>query len=550
MKRKIRLFFALFSIVISVQFAATVKFEEKEYKAHLGFLASDLLEGRATGSRGTRIAAAYISACFRSLGLKPGGDNDGFLQSIDFDGFNSHEERMSVSLTNTGGTLPVRPIEEICMVSERPDLNRIVLDEDLWFVGYGIQAPEYDWDDFKNFQVRDRTIVVLVNDPDPKETGFADESLTYYGRWTYKIEMARRRGARALIMIHTDREATYGWNVVQTSWTGERIAFREPQAHRLTAIAWLRHTALDRSLEKTGLNYEKLKSMAERRDFRPISLKTRWQTDFTQTHREMHCANVIGILPGTDLELKDEAVLFTAHYDHLGMGLPDKNGDTIYNGALDNASGTAAVLCLARAFAESTPKPARTLVFMPVTGEELGLYGSTWYARHPLIPLDRTAIVINKDCMNHFGRRTQFSAFPVEYSTALETVKAIGAKMGLKLATHSVDRGGGAFRSDHFPFAARGVTALSVGMRGDYPDISKTDLEEIRKRIGPTYHRPNDEIHPLWRYDGVMQEMALLYALGRHWADGAPRPVMKVKEKGPFAATMRWYETRGNETHP
>ncbi|HDP95985.1 MAG TPA: M28 family peptidase [Candidatus Aminicenantes bacterium] len=515
-------------------------FSENEYRAHLEFLSSDLLEGRATGSRGARVAAAYLAARFQSLGLTPGGDRGTFFQSITFDGYDSNEKEMRVELINSAGSHAIEPVSEICMVSEQSETSVMKLAGKLWFVGYGITAPEYDWDDFKTFDPKGRIIVCLVNDPDP-ETGFADESMTYYGRWTYKIEMARRRGARALIMVHTDPEATYGWNVVQTSWTGERIAFHESRSHNLDAVAWIRHTALNRALQPLNLDYDKLKSMAGSRDFQPFPLKTDIKAEFAQVHRTFECANVIGILPGRDPELKHEAVIFTAHYDHLGRGMVDDTGDDIYNGALDNASGTAAVLCLARAFARAPVAPRRTLVFMPVTGEELGLPGSTWYARHPVMPLDRTAVVINKDCMNHFGRRKEFSAFPTEYSSALEAVRRIGKGLELELKTHSVDRGGGAFRSDHFPFAARGVSALSVGMRGDFTDLTADEVKAVRQKIGPTYHRPCDEVHPLWRYDGVLQELELLYRLGRHWADGAPKPRLETERENPFTATRRWY---------
>jgi len=540
----------IISVILSLLVPATLpageeEFHEKEYRAHLNFLSSDLLEGRATGSRGAGVAAAYIAAVFQSLGLTPGGDNGTYRQSIPFDGFDSHEEGMQVAWINSGGSHSMEPISEICMVSEQPDRTSINVEGDMWFAGYGITAPEFQWDDFKGFDPRGKILVVLVNDPDPEATGFGDESLTYYGRWTYKIEMARRRGARALIMIHTDPEATYGWNVVQTSWTGERVSFREPRNHRLDAVAWVRHTALNRALKPLGRNYAQLKAMADRRDFRPIRLKTRFLARFNQTHRAIDCANVIGILPGSDPDLKSEAVIYTAHYDHLGRGLADKDGDDIYNGALDNASGTAAVLCLARAFTRAKTLPRRTIIFMPVTGEELGLYGSTWYTRHPVIPLDKTAVVINKDCMNHYGRRDAFSGFPVEYSSALEEVRRIGGELGLKLITHSMDRGGGAFRSDHFPFAARGVTAVSVGLRGDFTDLSPEKVKSIRSAIGPTYHRPNDEVHPLWRYDGVIQELRLLYVLGRYWADGAPRPRPRKDKPDPFASTRRWYGIAG-----
>jgi len=427
------------------------------------------------------------------------------------------------------------------VVSELRDRDSVHIEGDLLFAGYLIQAPEYKWDDLKETNFKDKIIVSLVNDPDLKTSGFGNESLTYYGRWTYKFEMARKLKAKGILLIHHNREATYGWNIVETSLRSERLHFKDKNPHPLACTGWISQKAINKILAERNLNYDKLKKMAEKRTFKPFSLKTKISLSFKQKYRIVESANIIGIIPGTDPILKDEAVIFTGHFDHLGIGKPDKTGDVIYNGAVDNASGISALICLARAFVNDPIQPKRTVIFMPVTAEELGLLGSLWYVQHPIVPLEKTAIVINKDCMNHLGKRAGFAAFPVEYSTALNEVGKIGASLGLNLIKHTKDIGGGAFRSDHFPFASRGVPALSVRLAGKNISISTSEEKKIKKSIGNTYHRPNDEVHPLWRYDGVIQELQLLYLLGRHWADGAAKPKLKMEGNNPYMATMRWY---------
>lgn len=519
------------------------RFSEHEYRGHLEYLAHDLLEGRATGDRGAALAAAYIASQFKILGLSPYSPDNGYLQPVRLRGFRTDYGSSTVSLTGRGGERKLLPLEEYCISSET-ESREIVADDDLLFVGYGIEAPEYKWDDFKGVDVQGKVLLVLVNDPDHEKTGFADESMSYYGRWSYKLEMARRRKAKGVVLLHHDREATYGWRVVRNSWAGERMLPDDSGDQPLQFQAWVAHAALDRALEGTGMNYTSLKEKAENRRFKPMKLPVRLKTSFRQEYRLARCSNVIGVIPGTDERLKHEAVIYTAHYDHFGIGLPDGSGDRIYNGALDNASGTAALLCLARAFMQHGEKPRRTVMIMPVTGEELGLLGSTWFVEHAPLKLNDIAVVINKDCMNHFGCRDSFSAFPVEYSDALQAVEKIGDSRGLKLIVRSTDSSGGSFRSDHFPFAARGVPAISLGMSGAFTRRSTEEVDRVRQQIGATYHQPNDEIHPAWVYDGVVQELDLLYALGRYWADGAEKPSMKVDRNNPFWATQVWYGLR------
>lgn len=516
------------------------KFTQHEYLGHLEFLASDLLEGRATADRGAALAAAYIAAQFKTLGLQPYSSEHGYLQPVQLKGFRTDYETVHFALSGREGEYQIEPLAEVCVTSEMM-AEEISADDELLFVGYAIEAPEYKWDDFKGQRVEGRVLVALVNDPDFKTTKFGGESLTYYGRWAYKLEMARRKKAKGIILIHHDREATYNWSIVRNSWRGEHFTFSDQKDTPLQIFSWIAHGALERALAGTGLDYAALKKKADSRSFKPMALPLRLKASFRQKARQTDCHNVIGVIPGSDPLLQEEWVLYTGHFDHFGIGLPDETGDRIYNGALDNASGTAALICLARAFSQSPVKPKRTVVIMGVTGEEMGLLGSTWFVEHPPIHLKKIAMVINKDCMNHFGRCDSFSAFPVEYSSALADVQKIAGAGGFTLLTRSVDEGGGAFRSDHFPFAARGVPAMSVGMGGKFLDRSEDEVKEVRQKIGFTYHQASDNIHPLWVYEGALQELDLLYALGRHWADGAAKPILTIDKNNPFWATQVWY---------
>ncbi len=516
------------------------RFSEHEYRGHLEFLAGDLLEGRATADRGAALAAAYLAAQFKTLGLQPYSSEHGYLQPIQLKGFRTDYETVRFALSGSEGECRIEPLAEFCVTSEVM-VEEVSADDELLFVGYAIEAPEYKWDDFKGQSVEGKIIVALVDDPDFKATRFGGESMTYYGRWTYKLEMARRKKAKGIILVHHEREATYDWSIVRNSWLGERFTFADQKDAPLQIYSWIAHGALERALQGTGLDYVTLKKKADNRRFKPMVLPLRLNVSFRQKARQAECHNVIGVIPGSDPLLKDEIVLYTGHFDHFGIGLPDETGDRIYNGALDNASGTAALVCLARAFAQSPVKPKRSVAIMPVTGEEMGLLGSTWFVEHPPFDLKKIAMVINKDCMNHFGRCDSFSAFPIEYSNALADVQELALSKGLTLRTRSVDKSGGAFRSDHFPFAARGVPAMSVGMGGKFLDRSEDEIREVRRKIGFTYHQASDNVHPLWVYDGVLQELDLLYALGRHWADGAAKPTLAIDRNNPFWATQVWY---------
>jgi len=503
-------------------------FREAEYRAHFGFLADDLCEGRAPGTRGGELAALYIATQFQAFGLRPISEEAGYEQRVPLAGNLTHHESVRFSLRAGESATDLLPLEEVVVSAETAEAH-VETGGDLLFVGFGIDAPEFAWDDFKGTDVRGAVLVMLLNDPDFEATGFGSESLTYYGRYTYKEEIARRKGARGVILLHTDASATYPFQVVRTSNGAERMAIDGSIEAPLAFKAWIARPAADRALALVGESYEKLVEEASRREFRPRALGLRADVEFEQSVRRFTSPNVVGILPGA--ERPDEAVVFLAHYDHLGIGRPVE-GDSIYNGAIDNASGTAALLCLAQVFARSPEPPTRTLVFVATTAEEKGLLGAEYFAAHPAVPLERTILAINKDCCSFSGRREGFGAFPIQFTDAVPVFEKLGEEMGLPLQVGGVDRGGGAFRMDTFPFCARGVVGLSLGLGGKNLSLTEEEAAAIAKKVGPWYHQPNDEIHDHFRYDGILQELEILYHVGRHFADGGVRP--RLLEGNPF----------------
>lgn len=531
------LFFASMTVLLVIPTAAQAQekplINESEYKAHLKFLAHDLLEGRAVGVRGGELAALYIATQFEAAGLKPISEEQGYFQRVPMIGITTKYDTVSYTLSAGENSVDLAPIDEFVVTSELAQ-DAVSLDEELLFVGYGVEAPEYDWDDFKGADVKGKVLVMLVNDPDYEKTGFGSESLTYYGRWTYKEEIARIKGAKGLILLHTDETATYPFAVVQSSWGIERVGLEGEFKNPLTIDGWVSKPAVNKVLAFVGLDYDKLKEKADSKDFSPMPLGVRIKVSFEQKYREFTSPNVIGILPGSSMP--DEAIIYMGHYDHLGVGR-EVNGDNIYNGAVDNASGTAALICLARAFASAPDPPKRSIIFFATAGEESGLLGSEYYAEHPVVPLEKTIIALNKDCCSFFGKRDGFGAFPIRYTSAVPSFEKIGKSMDLKLHYGGVDRGGGAFRVDNFPLCARGLVALSIGIRGKYLSLSEEEVKAMRDKVGRWYHQPNDEIYPFWNYEGVMQEMEILYHVGRYYAADGEKPSMT--SENPFNAPNR-----------
>src|SRR5881409_2717049 len=367
--------------------------------AHLKYLADDLLEGRAPATRGGRLAAKYIAAQFEALGLEPAANDGSYFQPVALVGMTP---RPSLVWGKGGATRPLVFLDDFVAWAERPE-SHIVAGGEVVFVGYGIRAPEWRWDDYKDADLRGKVVLMLVNDPGLQDsTVFNGRALTYYGRWTYKLEEAARRGALGAILVHTAESATYGWDVVRGSWSVEQFKLDRPAPQSIAFAAWVTHDAAQAALARANLNLDSLTRAAARREFRPVATGINVVVDVTSALRQDRSENVVAMIPGSDPAPTREAVLFTAHWDHKGIG-PVANGDSIYNGAEDNASGVAAMLGAAEALAQVQPRTRRTLLFIATTAEESGLLGSEAYTRDPLVPLEETAAVLNLDVANVRG---------------------------------------------------------------------------------------------------------------------------------------------------
>jgi Zn-dependent M28 family amino/carboxypeptidase len=488
-------------------------------RAHLEFLADDALEGRKPGTRGGELAAKYIAAQFARLGLEPAGDSGTYYHSVPIITLTPHP-----TLTLSGPTptdLAYR--KDYVLWSMRND-STVAAKGDLVFVGYGIVAPEYQWNDYEGIDVKNKVVVMLVNDPGLRDsTIFRGPILTYYGRWTYKIEEAQRQGAAGILMVHTAESATYPWSTVQSSWTGPQVRIEEPPTSLLVA-GWLNQEAAAKLFRQGGKDLAALMDQAAKRGFKPVPLGLQIDATVRSDVRRSVTYNVLGRWPGRG-PLAREAVLIGGHYDHFGISAP-VDGDSIYNGAVDNASGTAAVLTAAEAFARSGVRTGRSVVFIGFTAEEAGLLGSQALVAKPTIPLSRIAAILNLDEMNLYGRTRDVSALGLDQSSLGPVFTRAASTEGLRV-TENRDAllQGFYFRSDHFPFAKAGVPGTSienghqyVGRPADYG--KKTEEEFNEKR----YHKPSDEVLPTFSYDGAAQQLRVIVRTAVAVADAPEQP--------------------------
>jgi len=490
------------------------------FQAHLEFLANDLLEGRAPATRGGDLAALYIATQFRRLGLEPAGDSGSYFHQVPI-----------IALTGTPslvvrgpGAAPLRAPEDYVLWSERNEAQ-VTLRGGTVFVGYGITAPEWGWDDYAGVEVKGKTVICLVNDPglyDPAV--FKGRIMTYYGRWMYKMEEARRRGAAGIIMIHTTESATYPWGTVVGSNTGERVRL-ETAPTSLIVAGWIRDEAMGRLLNGAGLDLQKLIKEAGRKGFRALPLPLELEASVASAIRRTSTSNVIGRLPGQGPRAQ-EAVMIGGHYDHLGVGTP-VDGDSIYNGAEDNASGTAAVLTAAEAFVKSGARPGRSILFMAFGAEESGLLGSLAFAERPTLPLADLAAVLNLDVMNLHGVTTDIAALGADQSSLGRTFATAAKAEGL---TVSVDSGalirGSFFRSDHFPVVRRGVPALSIESGNHFRGHPEGWGEEKRREYTANrYHKPQDELLPWFSTESALQQLRVALRTALAVANAPAQPV-------------------------
>jgi Zn-dependent M28 family amino/carboxypeptidase len=491
--------------------------------AHITALSADSMEGRAPGTPGEEKTVAYLVRQFQEMGLQPGSPNGGWTQDVDMIGYTS---RPAASITVGGKALPLQfPRDYVASSRHERPVTRVA-NSDIVFVGYGVVAPEYGWDDYKDVDVRGKTILMLINDPAVPAPGapvgdmewldstmFKGKAMTYYGRWTYKYEIATQKGAAAAIIIHETGPAGYPFAVVEGSFSREQFDVPYPGADKRVPVeGWITLDKAKQLLAAAGQSFDSLKAAAVRKDFRPVALNAKASFTVNTTARRIKSKNVVAKLEGTDR--KDEYVIYSAHWDHLGRDAALK-GDQIYNGALDNASGTAGMLEIAKAFTKLSPAPSRSVLFLAVTAEEKGLLGARYYAQNPLYPLAHTAANINLDGVNQWGRTKDITIVGLGNSSLEDVLSRVLQADGRTITPDPEPEKGFYYRSDHFEFAKQGVPALYVDAGTDY--VGKPKDFGMRKREEYTandYHKPSDEVKPDWDLSGAVDDLRALFRVG------------------------------------
>jgi Zn-dependent M28 family amino/carboxypeptidase len=505
-------------------------FSPQRLSSHVQTLGSDAFEGRGVNTRAETKTVDYIVGQFKAAGLQPGGDLAGgqrswtqavpLLQS-------DWQAPLHLAMTIGGRQVELTQGQEIAARSPMNGQSTVDFnDVPLVFVGYGVRAPERNWDDYKGVDLHGKIAVVLVNDPDFEggEGDFGGKAMTYYGRWTYKYEEGARQGAAGVLVIHETEPASYGWNTVKNSNTNTMfdIVRDNPAAEHPLLEGWIQRDLAQRLFAASGLDFEAMKAAARRRDFRPVPLKAAMIAHGTARTQVINSHNVVGLLPGKTYP--DETVVYSAHWDHLGIGKPDANGDTIYNGALDNGTGISHLIEQARAFAKG-PRPDRSVVFLAVTAEEKGLLGSEYYATHPLYPIGKTVGVLNTDSMGVWGPERNFSISGTAKLGLLDDLVAAGKREGRYFTPDPHPESGGFYRSDHFSFAKQGVPAISFKPGMDLVNGGTARGEALDKDYtAKRYHQPDDEYNPQWDFRGMAEDANLLHLVGERLANSREWP--------------------------
>jgi Zn-dependent M28 family amino/carboxypeptidase len=502
---------------------------------HISRLSSDGFEGRGPGTAGEDSTVAYLIDQFTSLGLAPGNPDGGFEQGVDLIGLTPVA---TANFRINGAPFEMRWPDDYVATTLRQVPSVEVTNSDIVFVGYGVVAPEYQWDDYKDVDVRGKTIVMLVNDPpvpDPTDSTQLDQNvfngmaMTYYGRWTYKYEIAAEKGAAAALIIHETDPAGYPYAVVLAGWGRESInvVAEDGNAGRAAIEGWITVDKALQLFQTAGLDFDALKASARSRDFRPVALEGTASIRVENTLRTMRSRNVIAKLEGSDPELRNEYLVYTAHWDHLGRDTT-RAGDQIFNGALDNASGTAALLELAKGFKALPTAPKRTVLFLAVTAEEQGLLGAKYYAANPLYPLDRTVANINIDGINQWGRTRDVVVVGYGNSTLDDILAEAAAEQGRVLAPDPESEKGFFYRSDHFEFAKKGVPALYTDSGTEFLDKPAGYGQSKREEYTANdYHKPSDEVKPDWDLSGAVEDLALMFNVGYRVAQSPTWPEWK-----------------------
>jgi Zn-dependent M28 family amino/carboxypeptidase len=502
--------------------------------AHIKVLASDEFEGRAPGSKGEDLSVNYITDQFKKIGLKPGNPAGTYMQEVPLAGINS-DPRMSFVIGDK--TIDLKNHDDFVASSARLQPEIKIERSDVVFVGYGVVAPEYGWDDYKDVDVKGKTLLMLISDPpvpDPKDRSklddkmFKGKAMTYYGRWTYKYEIAAQKGAAAAIIIHETEPAAYPWQVVKSSWSKENFELDNPNKNTdaVSARSWITLDVAKKLFADSGQDFDALKKAAVTKDFQPVVLNAKANIEIKQQIRSFKSHNVIGKLEGSDPKLNGEYVIYTAHWDHLGRH-PELQGDQIFNGAIDNASGVASVIELATAFTKVNPPPKRSVLFMSTTAEEAGLLGAKYYAEHPLYPLEKTLADINLDSMNVWAKARDIEDLSLGFSTLDDLLAAAAKQQGRSAIPDSRPDKGKIYRADNFEFSKVGLPSLYIG-KGEHL-LSRPETAPLRSDEfdSTDYHQVTDNVRPDWDLSGCVQDVQLLFEVGYEVANGEKFPEWK-----------------------
>lgn len=522
--------FIRFAVALSVIVPAALSAQARpisamEIDGYLRFLSSDLLEGRAPATRGDKLTVEYLAAQLRSFGVEPVA-NGSYIQKVPIDILDANPATMRIAASGKA-TARFRYPEDV-VVWGGSAVEKSAAKAELVFVGYGAVAPEYKWRDFKDVDVKGKILLVLVNDPpapsaEPKL--FGGRAMTYYGRWPYKFEEAERQGAAGALIVHTTERAGYPWHTVVGSWAKEqRLLPRDAKLPPALGFqGWITDSAATALLAQGGLNLATLRTQAESRDFRPVATGITLDVAFSSTVSHLESANVVGMVRGSHPTRRNEYIVMSSHWDHLGIG-PNVNGDSIYNGALDNASGIANLLAVARVLAQG-PKPARSVLFSFVTAEESGLLGSTYFAENPPVPAEAMVANINMDGGNVLGRTRDLNVLGDTKSSLGPQLAALISPQGLRITPEEFPERGSFYRSDHFAFAKIGVPAVSIGEGNDFEGRPKGwGTQQGEDYTAHRYHQPSDEYKPDWDLRGAVQLSNIVLSFTRTLAASAAWP--------------------------
>jgi Zn-dependent M28 family amino/carboxypeptidase len=500
-------------------------------RAHVRFLSSDLLEGRGVGARGGDLATEYIATQFALAGAKPAGDNGTYFQHLTLASVEPLGPGEVTATTRDGRAISFQWLDDFVGLSNLQQADA-AFDAEAVFVGHGITAPEYQWDDYKDSDVRGKVVVMFTNEPPSDDPAFfTGRALTYYGRWTYKYEEATRRGAVAAILIHTTPTASYGWDVLRATGRGDAQVKRTPGAAALAFAGWMTQASGDKIAATVGKTSEELLKMADTRGFKAIPLPVRFHGRFQSKIRDIETRNVVAKIEGSDPVLKNEAVVFSAHWDHLGVG-EAVNGDSIYNGAADNATGVAMILEMARAWAMLPEKPRRSAIFLAVTAEESGLLGSEYYGQHPVVPAGKTAAALNFDMFMPFGRASDVVLTGAERTTFYPMVEEAARRFHLTIKPDPRPEAGTYYRSDHFSFARVGIPSFSIDggddLVGKPAGTGKRLFDDFEEHH---YHQPSDEYREDWDFSGMEEYARFGFLIGVNVANSAKMPTWRAGDE-------------------